>query len=847
MIFSPTACKLCFEIAFLTNGNLISSSFQPYFNQKYTKTDQVCNNSFDSKYEIPAGALCLRFCWTFLYRLGIGFLVGPSCTRMGKRPAFFVLRYQEFELDLFCLNQSPHAWIVNAINYSQNPVLRVIETCSKTYYPVQEIERKGQAMSIESDVSAIKRDVQQLSRTSSDLKRDIQKMKDEVSNIKDASPGPFLKVVKGAALLAAINKIDGLSDKVDTLTETAYAKYKEAKAARMAEEQRLALAKEQDRRLKEEHDTKMAFERMQNERLQREHFEKIETERLEKQQRNNIINLWTEYQRIKQEPNILNQFFLIQIFCEKSKNISASCVKDSEALNHFSELATCKETLLNIIKERKGEEYFFSLQEAIGIQKELHRLAHSFDYNSSYVAACKGCIKTIEHIKTIIPEYHFSVEEQHTIFQRIQDYQQNSALMASFYNAFYNENLVTENIILLLQTIAKDYRLDSRDIPEIFRSKPDIVLQTNDWCLFWERLVSKSQQMYSEDVQKFYDFVADRAGKARFDLQYQTLIATLKQILPQIVIADETPYELGNLDQKIIGYYQYKENQFVVFLEHSFFWFDSQKNYLIKSKYDTLQSCFPPDIRHILESIIPAIHGLGFVISKELNLSEELKPLEENYNTYLIEEAEQQKQNQKLRSMIADICSKYASQKMHPDFLVTNDEINEIIAESANKELVILVNGFRLKMYGASKMFDFYSWEKFSHERLRLSLSSFQKAVLFDGKKTAVYSDGRYYCLLQEIVNTLYPLEDNEKSDPLPAEPRRSSASGCVSFFGYVISSIWLMLVIAVFLSMFFDKESPKNLNYFFQLSFGLAILSIPSLIGYFISYKMSHKNKRGE
>ena len=41
--FSPTACTLCFGIAFLTNGNPVSSSFQPYFNQKYTKTDQVCN------------------------------------------------------------------------------------------------------------------------------------------------------------------------------------------------------------------------------------------------------------------------------------------------------------------------------------------------------------------------------------------------------------------------------------------------------------------------------------------------------------------------------------------------------------------------------------------------------------------------------------------------------------------------------------------------------------------------------------------------------------------------------------------------------------------------------------
>ena len=88
--FHMTRCKLLLEIVFLTNRNPVSSSFQPYFNQKYTKTDQVCNYSFDSKYEIPAGALCLRFCWAFLYRLGIGFLVGPSCTRMGKRPAFFV-------------------------------------------------------------------------------------------------------------------------------------------------------------------------------------------------------------------------------------------------------------------------------------------------------------------------------------------------------------------------------------------------------------------------------------------------------------------------------------------------------------------------------------------------------------------------------------------------------------------------------------------------------------------------------------------------------------------------------------------------------------------------------------
>ena len=368
-------------------------------------------------------------------------------------------------------------------------------------------------MSTESDISAIKRDVQQLSRTSSDFKRDIQKMKDEVLKIKDESPGPFLKIVKGAALLSAINKIDGLSDKVDTLTQTAYAKYKEARAAREAEEERLAIAKEQDRRLKEEHETKMAFEIMQNERLQKEHFERIETERLEKQQRNIIINLWAEYQRIKQEPNLLNQFFLIQDFCEKSKSISASCVKDSEALNYFSDLSTCKESLLKTIKEQKGEEYFASLQEAIEIQKELHRLAHSTDYNSSHITACQGCLNTIEHIKTIIPEYYFSVEEQHTIFQKIQDYLHNSTLLASFMKIAYENNAVTENVIGQFQIVAARYRIDGKDIPEIYRLKTDILPQANDWSILLERLIANCSNSFSEDIQLFFVLLPTRQKK----------------------------------------------------------------------------------------------------------------------------------------------------------------------------------------------------------------------------------------------------------------------------------------------------------------------------------------------
>ena len=101
--FSRAGCKLSFGMRFRTKRNSVPSSFQPYFNQKHTKTDQVCNISFDPEHEIPAGALCLRFCWAFLCRLGIGFLVGPSCARMGKRPAFFMFLYHRLPFALFLL------------------------------------------------------------------------------------------------------------------------------------------------------------------------------------------------------------------------------------------------------------------------------------------------------------------------------------------------------------------------------------------------------------------------------------------------------------------------------------------------------------------------------------------------------------------------------------------------------------------------------------------------------------------------------------------------------------------------------------------------------------------------
>lgn len=714
-------------------------------------------------------------------------------------------------------------------------------------------------MSIETDVSAIKRDVQQLSRTSSDFKRDIQKMKDEVSKIKDESPGPFLKIVKEAALLSAINKIDGLSDKVDTLTQTAYAKYKEAKAAREAEEQRLAIAKEQDQRLKEEHETKMAFERMQNERLQKEHFERIETERLEKQQRNIIINLWTEYQRIKQEPNLLNQFFLIRDFCEKSKNISASCVKDPEALNYFSELSTCKESLLKTIKEQKGEEYYASLQEAIEIQKELHRLACSTDYNSSHITACQGCLNTIEHIKTIIPEYYFSVEEQHTIFQKIQDYLHNSTLLASFMKIAYENNTVTENVISLFQIVAACYRIESRDIPEIYRLKTDMLPQANDWSILLERLIVNCSNSFSNDIQLFFDFVSDKAGKDHYDLRYHCFVSTLEKMLPGIVtdIPDETLAILGNPDQKIIGYYQNTENQYIIFLEHSFFWFDNSLQYLMKSTYDSTSSGFPSNVNQILELVVPEIRRLGFVTSKELVLAnDELIQMEEKYNEYLNAEAEQLKINHGIKKIIAEICTEYTSTNLDlmPSLKLVDSHDNKLVAETTNQELVITTEGFKLKMIGFSKPLDL-SWELFSQQRLRLSLSSFMQHVLFDNKKTAVYKDRRYYDLLQQIVDALHPSDNS--SDYLPNVKRksvlssRSSKIGCVSTIGYLGSATWfffgLLLIIVGCIKYFSGDDSFKDMTLSEFLIAVSILFVIPSFIVFFLCYKSSHNYKRGE
>ena len=543
----------------------------------------------------------------------------------------------------------------------------------------------------------------------------------------------------------------------------------------------------------------------------------------------------------------MNQFFLIRDFCEKSKNICASCVKDSETLNYFSELSTCKESLLKTIKEQKGEGYFASLQEAIEIQKELHRLAYSTDYNSSHITACQGCLNTIEHIKTIIPEYYFSIEEQHTIFQKIQDYLHNSALLASFMKIAYENNTVTEKVIGLFQIVAARYRIDGKDIPEIYRLKTDILPQVNDWSILLERLIANCSNSFSKDIQLFFDFVSDKAEKDHYDLRYYCFVSTLEKMLPGIVtdIPDETLAILGNPDQKIIGYYQNTENQYIIFLEHSFFWFDNSHEYLMKSTYDSTSDSFPPNVNQILESVIPEIRRLGFVASKELVLSNgDLIRMEKNYNDYLNAEAEQQRINQGIKNIIADICKGYTNLDLRPTFKLIDNPENDIVAETANQELVITIQGFKLKIIGIKSQD--ISWESFSRQRWRLSLSSVMQHVLFDNKKTAFYKDRRYYDLLQQIADALYP-SDNSGID---SSPRASSCSpfiGYVSIVGYGISTIWFMLGIVGCISIFSGYDSFKDMDAFIVLTLMVILFFVPSFTAYILFYKLSHNNKRGK
>ena len=91
--FPLTRCKLLFGNGLPTIGN----HFQAHFSRISAKDDEnqpslkllFCSR----KRNTPAKYHCVFVsCWAFLCRFWSRFLAGPSSSRMGKRPAFFVLR-----------------------------------------------------------------------------------------------------------------------------------------------------------------------------------------------------------------------------------------------------------------------------------------------------------------------------------------------------------------------------------------------------------------------------------------------------------------------------------------------------------------------------------------------------------------------------------------------------------------------------------------------------------------------------------------------------------------------------------------------------------------------------------
>ena len=89
MTFFSIGCKLCSEAEL--QHPLAPMLIKTYFKQKYVKTDQVSSLFFCyQNRNTRRGPLCLRILLGVSLSSGSRFLVGPSRTRMGNRPAFFV-------------------------------------------------------------------------------------------------------------------------------------------------------------------------------------------------------------------------------------------------------------------------------------------------------------------------------------------------------------------------------------------------------------------------------------------------------------------------------------------------------------------------------------------------------------------------------------------------------------------------------------------------------------------------------------------------------------------------------------------------------------------------------------
>lgn len=72
-------------------------------------------------------------------------------------------------------------------------------------------------MSLDSDIRDIKKSLTDNKNTLASLQKDLQAMKEDLKKIEDSNSNDFFRVVKGAALVRAIDKISSIEDTLKKL------------------------------------------------------------------------------------------------------------------------------------------------------------------------------------------------------------------------------------------------------------------------------------------------------------------------------------------------------------------------------------------------------------------------------------------------------------------------------------------------------------------------------------------------------------------------------------------------------------------------------------------------------
>ncbi len=72
-------------------------------------------------------------------------------------------------------------------------------------------------MSLDSDIRDIKKSLTDNKNTLTSLQKDLQAMKEDLKKIEDSNSNDFFRVVKGAALVRAIDKISSIEDTLKKL------------------------------------------------------------------------------------------------------------------------------------------------------------------------------------------------------------------------------------------------------------------------------------------------------------------------------------------------------------------------------------------------------------------------------------------------------------------------------------------------------------------------------------------------------------------------------------------------------------------------------------------------------